>query len=72
MRPHRILMTTTELRPDGSSFETTTEFTFEPHAGGTRMTMVQTGFPTRALRDEHTIGVPHAFDRIERKLDHDH
>lgn len=31
-------MTTTETRLDGSSFETTTEFAFEPHAGGTRMT----------------------------------
>jgi uncharacterized protein YndB with AHSA1/START domain len=69
--PRRILMTTTETRPDGSSFETTTEFTFAPHAAGTRMSMVQTGFPTRELRDEHTIGVPHAFDRLERSLDDD-
>lgn len=70
--PRRILMITTETRLDGSSFETTTEFTFEPHAGGTRMTMAQAGFPSRHLRDEHTIGVPHAFDRLERSLDHDH
>ena len=33
------------------------------------MTMVQAGFPTEGLRDEHTIGVPHAFDRFERALD---
>jgi uncharacterized protein YndB with AHSA1/START domain len=68
--PRRMVMTTTETRLDGSSFETTTEFAFEPHARGTRMTMVQTGFPTTELRDEHTIGVPHAFDRLERSLDH--
>ncbi len=70
--PRRILMTTTETRLDGSSFETTTEFAFEPHAGGTRMTMVQIGFPTTELRDEHTIGLPHGFDRLERSLEHDH
>jgi hypothetical protein len=35
------------------------------------MTMVQAGFPTTELRDEHTIGVPHAFDRLERSLDDD-
>jgi uncharacterized protein YndB with AHSA1/START domain len=70
--PRRILMTTTETRLDGSSFSVSTEFAFEPHAGGTRMTMFQTGFPTSELRDEHTIGVPHGFDRLERSLDHDH
>lgn len=69
--PRRILMTTTETRLDGSSFSVSTEFAFEPHAGGTRMTMVQTGFPTLELREEHTIGVPHGFDRLERWLDHD-
>ena len=66
--PHRLLMTTTETRVDGSSFDATTEFTFAPHPRGTRMTLRQTGFPTQALRDEHTIGVPHAFDRLERAL----
>ncbi len=70
--PVRILMTTTETRLDGWTFETTTQFRFEPDAPGTRMTMVQTGFPARDLRDEHTTGLPHAFDRFERSLDHDH
>jgi uncharacterized protein YndB with AHSA1/START domain len=69
--PHRIAMITTELRPNGSSCEVTTAFMFEPHAGGTRMTLVQTGFPSEELRDEHTIGIPHAFDRLERRLGHD-
>ena len=69
---HRIAMTTTEVRPDGSSFEVTTAFTFEPHPGGTRMTMVQIGFPSEELRDEHTTGIPHAFDRLERRLGHEH
>lgn len=68
-RPRRVLMSTTETRLDGSSFTTSLEFTFEPHGNGTLMTMVQTGFPNEELRVEHTIGVPHAFDRLERTLD---
>jgi uncharacterized protein YndB with AHSA1/START domain len=65
-RPRRVLITSTETRLDGSSFETTLEFTFEPRDGGTLMTMVQAGFPSQALRHEHTLGLPHAFDRFER------
>jgi len=32
------------------------------------MTMVQWGFPSDELREEHGRGVPHAFDRLERAL----
>ena len=67
-RPRRLVMASTETRLDGSSFETTIEFTFEPRDGGTLMTMVHSGFPTEELRDEHTRGLPHAFDRLERSL----
>ena len=53
------------LRPRrGSTARASTrrlEFTFEPRGGGTLMTMVQAGFPTEALRDEHTLGLPNAF-----------
>ncbi len=67
-RPHRILIASTETRLDGSSFETSVEFTFEPRDGGTLMTMVHAGFPSEELRDEHTRGLPNAFDRLERML----
>jgi uncharacterized protein YndB with AHSA1/START domain len=67
-RPHRILLTTTETRLDGSSFDTSMEFTFEPRDGGTLMRVVQAGFPTEELRDEHTRGTSNAFDRFERTL----
>jgi hypothetical protein len=33
------------------------------------MTLVQAGFPSEGLRDEHTVGLPNAFDRLERTLD---
>jgi uncharacterized protein YndB with AHSA1/START domain len=66
-RPRRLRLRTTEFRLDGSSFETATTFAFEPRdAGTTLMTMTQTGFPSEALRDEHTIGLPHAFARLVR------
>ena len=68
-RPRRILIASTETRLDGSSFEISIEFSFEPRDGGTLMTMVQAGFPDEVLRDEHTRGLPNAFDRFERMLD---
>ena len=67
-RPRRLLLATTETRLDGSSFEFGVELRFEPRGGATLMTMVQSGFPTDELRDEHGRGVPHAFDRMERAL----
>lgn len=66
--PHRLETTCTETRLDGSRFDTTLVWTFAAYDGGTLMTMVHGGFPTDALRDEHGIGVPHAFDRFERLL----
>jgi uncharacterized protein YndB with AHSA1/START domain len=68
-RPRQILIASTETRPDGSSFETTLQLTFEPRGGSTLMTMVQSGFPSEGLRDEHTVGLPNAFDRLERTLE---
>jgi uncharacterized protein YndB with AHSA1/START domain len=65
-RPHRIVLATTETRLDGSSFDFETEFTFEPRDRRTLMTMVQKGFPTAELRDEHGRGVPNAFARLAR------
>lgn len=67
-RPRRIRLTTTETRLDGSSFVTSTEFTFEPRGEGTLMIMIQAGFPTQALRDEHLVGLPHEFARLERAV----
>ena len=67
-RPRRIRLATTERRPDGPSFVFSVEFTFEEQHGQTRMTIIQSGFPTEELREEHGRGVPHAFDRLERAI----
>lgn len=45
---------------------TSTVFTFEARGEGTLMTMIGTGFPTKELRDEHTLGLPNSFARLER------
>ncbi len=63
-RPRRLLLDMTETRLDGSSFTVEVEFRFEARDGGTLMTMTQWGFPSDALREEHTLGLPNAFDRL--------
>jgi glutathione S-transferase len=68
-RPHRVTIASTETRLDGSSFATSLEFTFEPRGARTLMTMRHAGFPSDELRDEHTRGLPNAFDRFERFLE---
>jgi uncharacterized protein YndB with AHSA1/START domain len=67
-RPRHLLLATTEGRPDGSRLTFSTEFTFAPRDGATLMTMVQSGFESNELRDEHGHGLAHAFDRLERAL----
>jgi uncharacterized protein YndB with AHSA1/START domain len=67
-RPRRIVLASTEHRPDRPSFEFSVEFTFEDQDGRTLMAIVQSGFPTADLREEHGRGVPHAFDRLERAI----
>jgi uncharacterized protein YndB with AHSA1/START domain len=64
-RPNRLVLDTTERRPDGSIVEYETEFTLEPHEGKTLLTMNHRGLPTAELREEHRAGVPNAFARLE-------
>jgi uncharacterized protein YndB with AHSA1/START domain len=65
-RPRRLVYTSTVTMPDGSSFDTGMEVTFEERDGRTRMTIVHTGFPTTELRDGHQEGWPGFLDRLER------
>lgn len=67
-RPRRLVLATTEVRPDGAGLEFSAEVLFEEHHGQTRMSLIQSGFPTRELRDEHGRGVPNAFARLERVI----
>jgi uncharacterized protein YndB with AHSA1/START domain len=67
-RPSRLVVDTTESRPDGSVVEFEIEFIFEERDGKTLMTMIQRGLPTAELRDEHRAGVPPAFARLEHAI----
>jgi uncharacterized protein YndB with AHSA1/START domain len=67
-RPRRLVLATTESRPDAPSLEIRIEFSFEAQGGRTLMTVIQTGFPTTELRDEHARGAPTAFARLERVI----
>jgi uncharacterized protein YndB with AHSA1/START domain len=64
-RPSRLVLDTTESRPDGFIFEFEFEFIFEARGDKTLMTMIQRGIPTTELRDEHRDGVTGAYARLE-------
>jgi len=64
-RPRRLVMTTTSSTPDGFTIDTRTEVTFEERDGRTRMTVVQSGFPTAELRDYfQTTAWPGALEAL--------
>jgi uncharacterized protein YndB with AHSA1/START domain len=65
-RPTRLVLSSTETWPDGSSFDTELEFRFEDQDGATLMTMLHKGFPTAEMRDLHRVGLPNSFHRLER------
>jgi uncharacterized protein YndB with AHSA1/START domain len=65
-RPRRLVYTSTMTMPDGSSVDTGMEVTFEEDDGRTRMTIVQSGFPTAELRDGFAEGWPSILDGLGR------
>jgi uncharacterized protein YndB with AHSA1/START domain len=65
-RPRRLVYTSTMTMPDGSSLDTRMQVTFEEEGGGTRMTIVQSGFPTPGLRDEFAGGWAAILDGLGR------
>lgn len=67
-RPRRLLLSTTETRPDGTTLRFSTEITFQADDEQTLMTMTQRGLPTAELREEHRRGVPDAVARLERVI----
>jgi hypothetical protein len=68
-RPSRLLLDTTERRPDGSILEYETEFTFEARDGKTLMTMIHRGLPTAEFREEHRAGAAGGFARLEQAIE---
>jgi uncharacterized protein YndB with AHSA1/START domain len=65
-RPRRLVYRSTMALADGSSVDTQMEVTFEPDDSKTRMTIIQSGFPTAELRDEFRGGWASILDALER------
>jgi uncharacterized protein YndB with AHSA1/START domain len=65
-RPRRLVYASTMTMPDGSTIDTGMEVTFQPEDGGTRLTIIQRGFPTRRLRDEFKGGWASILDGLGR------
>ena len=68
-RPRRLVYTSRVTMPDGSSFDTGMEVTFQERDGRTQMTIVHTGFPSAKLRDDHRGGWSGFLDRLEWVVD---
>jgi uncharacterized protein YndB with AHSA1/START domain len=67
-RPRRLVYASTMTMPDGSTIDTGMEVTFQPEDGGTRLTIIQRGFPTPGLRDEFEAGWASILDGLGRVL----
>ncbi len=65
-RPRRLVYRSTMTMPDGSALDTGMEVTFVEEDGRTRLTIVQSGFPTAATRDEFTSGWGSILDGLGR------
>lgn len=68
-RPHRLVTESVGSSPDGQTMTTHVVVTFEAVEGGTRMDVVQSGFPTPEVRDFFEGQAwQGAFDRIAAYL----
>jgi uncharacterized protein YndB with AHSA1/START domain len=65
-RPRRLVYASTMTMPDGSTLDTHLQVTFEQEGGGTRLTILQRGFPTPGLRDEFAGGWAGILDGLGR------
>jgi uncharacterized protein YndB with AHSA1/START domain len=63
-RPRRLVYASTMTMPDGSRIDTNMEVIFQPESGGTRLTIIQRGFPTPPLRDEFAGGWASILGRL--------
>ena len=65
-RPRRLVYMSTMKLADGSSVETGMQVAFEEQDGQTRLTIVQSGFPTAERRDEFAGGWASILDQLGR------
>jgi len=65
-RPRRLIYSSTMTLPDGSIVVTGMQVTFEADDDRTRVTIVQSGFPTAERRDEFAGGWASILDELGR------
>jgi uncharacterized protein YndB with AHSA1/START domain len=65
-RPRRLVYASTMTMPDGSNVDTRMQVTFQEEGGRTRLTIIQSGFPTSGLRDEFAGGWAGILDGLGR------
>jgi uncharacterized protein YndB with AHSA1/START domain len=65
-RPRLLVYRSTMLLPSGSSLDTRMRVTFEREGAKTRLTLVQSGFPTADMRDEYGSGWASILDALGR------
>ncbi|GAA3593569.1 SRPBCC family protein [Agrococcus terreus] len=69
-RPHRLVTESVGSDPSGATMTTRVTVTFEAEGAGTRMRVVQSGFPTPEVRDFFAgMAWQGAFDRIAAYLE---
>jgi uncharacterized protein YndB with AHSA1/START domain len=65
-RPRNLVYRSTMELPSGLSLETRMKVTFERAGANTRLTIVQSGFPTAEMRDEYESGWASILDALGR------
>lgn len=65
-RPRRLVYSSTMRMPDGSSINTGMQVTFDHEDDTTRVTIVQSDFPTAERRDEFASGWASILDELRR------
>ena len=63
-RPRRLVYDVTATSKDGQTLDTEMEITFELENGKTRVTLLQTGYPTASMRDSYKGGWSGIFDAL--------
>ncbi|MDP9224430.1 MAG: SRPBCC domain-containing protein [Actinomycetota bacterium] len=64
-RPRRLAYVVTATFEDGQTFDTEIEITFEEKDGQTNMALIQTGYPSIAMRDDFKAGWTDLLNRLE-------
>jgi uncharacterized protein YndB with AHSA1/START domain len=66
--PHRLTYAMTAIFDGAPNLETSMEMTFDAQGAGTRMSLVQRGFPTPEIRDEFAGGWRDVLELLDHRI----